>query len=131
MRRVLIGLGVALVVACTPYVKKDSVRIYSNTNMKQSVLAAVSALKNKGFSIQSTTSPADGVTIMNAKRQAAFWDPQHFVELTVNLYEVSPGQVSIEANSMMANSAFDGGFLDSALTDFYSEVDRRLASSNP
>lgn len=118
MRKVLMGAFLCLMVtACAITQQKDFARVYQDVSMKATVVATIASLKDLGYDLKSTASPAEGMTVIDACRDAS--------QLTVSIYEPEAKQVQVDVISVL-NSPYQNGAVDFALNAFYQSLDKHL-----
>lgn len=109
---------------CMLNVKRDASKTYQNVTIKQAATAAVAALRDDGFSLSSTQSPIEGMTVLVGKRPVSAWD-NHQIEITVTITERAPF-VDVEALANIQNAITDSGQLGPAMDSFYRKLEKRL-----
>lgn len=128
MRKLLMGLSAALVVTgCATVHAKQSSHIYQGITMKQATMAALSAVGDAGLAMKSTTTPVDGMTVINAKQNPSILGPTtQLVEFTITLIEPHPNNVQVEINGIINDAFWEGGLVTNKINAFYGSFEKRL-----
>lgn len=121
-------LGASLVLSACAHnlaVKKDSDRVYLNTNLKAVTLSAVQAINASNLAVQSTHNPVGGMVVISARGTENTLLRIEAPKLTLTLSEVDPTHIRVEATAILPGQSADFGLTGSMIDDVLRSMDAK------
>lgn len=107
-------------------IKKDSDRVYLNTNLKSVAISAVQAINASNMAVGSTNTPVNGMVVISAKGTANLLLQIEAPSLTLTLTEVDPTHIRVEATALLPGQSADFGLTENMVNDVFKSMDATL-----
>lgn len=121
-------LGASLLLSACAHnlaVKRDSDRVYLNTNLKAVALSAVQAIHASNLAVQSTHNPVNGMVVIAARGTENTLLRIEAPRLTLTLSEVDPTRIRVEATAILPGQSSDFGLTDSMVDGVLKAMDAK------
>ncbi len=125
---IAILLGAATMLSACAHnlaVKKDSDRIYLNTDLKAVTLSAVQAINASNLAVQSTHNPVSGMVVIAARGTENTLMRIEAPKLTLTLSEVDPSRIRVEATAILPGQSADFGLTGGMIDDVLRSMDAK------